>query len=136
MDSSQIMTWAGQIAAAIVTLVVGTLVPSVFAILRDERNRRAVLLVSRAGLIAASAAGKAMYDALEKARLPQSEGGKLITPAERKDIIRTGVDEGWRVVNMEAQGVIKRVLDIYGGEQKVRESIEVIVRKRLGEVSP
>lgn len=136
MESTQIVSLAGQIAAAIVTLVVGALVPSALAILRDERNRRAVLLVSRAGLLAASAAGKAMHDALERARQPMSEGGKLITPAERKEIIRIGVDEGWRVVNLEAPGVIKRVLDIYGGEAKVRESVEVIVRRKLGQVAP
>lgn len=134
MDATQLASLAGQVGSAVLAVVVSALVPQLLAILRDERNRRAIALVSRAGLIASSAALKAMHDALDLAKMPSSDGGKLVTPDERKAILRAGVDAGWRVVRDESPALLDAVLKIYGGEQAVRDSLEVIVRGKLQEV--
>lgn len=134
MDYVEIANIAGKIGMAVVSLVLTALVPQVLAILRDERHRRAIALVSRAGLLASSAALKAMHDALDAAKLPTSDGGKLITPEERKAILRSGIDAGWAVVRDQAPGTLDDVLAVYGGEQKVRDSLEVIVRNKIAEL--
>lgn len=99
-------------------------------IIADKRNEAAFKEIGRLGTIGASAAAFSYFKALEAARSPTSDGGKAVTPAEQKLALKAGVDEAWATLKRQAPGIIKNVISYYGDDDKAKQSLEVIVRRK------
>lgn len=120
-----------NVGQTLFTLLMATLVPSLIKIIRDQRAQRTFNLVSRAGVMASTAAAKAMWAAAKEAQNPESDGGNAITGVEREHIVKVGIEAGWAYVKQHAPGLVDEVLKTYGGEQAVRDAIEAKVRSSV-----
>jgi hypothetical protein len=129
-----VLAHGSKAGAILVGLLVTYLIPEMFRLLADERNRRAIGMVSRASLLAATAAAQEMWSALGKAKTPDSPGGKDVTADEIKAIERVGMERGWQVIKEQAPSLVKNIIAIYGGEDEVKQAMLVRIRSTLSKV--
>lgn len=99
----------------------------------DQRAQRSIALVTGAGLRATSYALTTARAEVSKAMQPGSDGGARITPEEWKTIIKNAVAAGWQFLERAGPGVLQQAVDLYGGEEAVREAIVNKVTESLKE---
>lgn len=99
----------------------------------DQRAQRSIALVTGAGLRATSYALTTARTEVSKAMRPESDGGVRITPEEWKTIIKQAVGAGWQFLERAGPGVLHQAVDLYGGEDAVREAIVNKVTESLKE---
>jgi len=118
-DPAALLGWAkvgmgllGTMLLAALARALPKLLPLLMQFLKSAYAHGLLQLVSKAGLIAASAAAAAMRDALEKAKAPDSPGGGTITDDEKRSIMSAGVRAG--MASLRASGVMGKILELYG----------------------
>lgn len=135
MNLSVLVDHIVQAAATVVGVLlplVPILAPVFLAFLRDKRHLFAFAAVSRAGMLAANEAAKAMREVYAQATDVASPGGRDVTPAEVDKMIKAGALAG--AAYLKTSGLWKKVLDVYGGEEAVKLALEQIVRSKSKEV--
>jgi hypothetical protein len=99
--------------------------PFILAKRNDARQRTVSDDVKRAGLIAASVAAQHVRDALVAAKDPGSPGGVMVTPAEHKAALSSGMLAAMQY--MSRQGLLQRAVEVYGSTQAVEASVSSIM---------
>jgi len=96
---------------------------------RSPEGRVVLRVLRHAGVRAAARAHDAFMHAVETARLPESDGGLLVTPKERKDAIAFAV----RAFSMELDvlGILSQVAEAFGGVEKMQDEIAARVEAEL-----
>jgi hypothetical protein len=134
---------SASVAATLITAIVSTApvwAPAAWALGRPLL-RAAALRVASAQTVAAletleavlkpalSVAMDEINQQLAKARAPNSPGGSTITQEEYQAGIAAGVHAMWS--SMDKRGILRRVVEAYGGEDAVKASIRVMLQRGL-----
>lgn len=127
-----IATQAAMLAGAIITAMLPLLpfvLPVIRGWVRGERNRQAFDAVSRAGLLAASAASSEFRRLIAAAQAPGSPGGVAITDEEKRVVLAKATAMG--VEALRRSGDLPQVTSAYGGDDAVKASVESIIHYKL-----
>jgi len=111
------------------------LLPVISGWIKDEKQRQAFDAVSRAGLLAASAASSEFRKLLSEAKLPGSVGGATVTDEEKRVILAKATAIG--VEALRRGGMLQSTETAYGGNDAVKASVESIAHHQLfGRTAP